>query len=85
MQAQDRPLRGAQHENGNRPACKILLVADILVGGQQQLEPGLFRCGESCAVAEPVPSHILRPGDAVARQRLTEGEGGPVIEQNTHQ
>jgi hypothetical protein len=25
---------------------QILLVADILVGGQQQLEPGLFRCGE---------------------------------------
>ena len=46
MQAQDRPLRGAKHEDGNRPACKILLVADILVGGQQQLEPGLFRCGE---------------------------------------
>jgi len=46
MQAQDRPLRGAQHENGNRPTCEILLVADILVGGQQQLEPGLLRCGE---------------------------------------
>ncbi len=59
VQAQHRPSRRAQNDKGNLPAREILLVADILVGGQQHLKPGVFRRSEQLAVTEPVPFQVL--------------------------
>jgi hypothetical protein len=37
-----RPLRIAKYHDGNSPAFEVLLVLDVLVRGQQEVEPGFF-------------------------------------------
>jgi hypothetical protein len=40
VQSNQRPLRSAQHNHGYSAASEILLVLDILVSGQENVEPG---------------------------------------------
>ena len=45
VQSNQRPLRSAQHHNGDSAARKILLVSDIFVSGKKNVEPGPLRFG----------------------------------------
>ena len=41
--SKDRPTRITENHNRNRALRKILLVADVLVGGQEYFKRGFFR------------------------------------------
>ena len=41
-----RPLLLAKNNHGNFSVRKVLLITHVLVGGQKDVEPGLFRCRE---------------------------------------
>jgi hypothetical protein len=49
-------LRSAQHDDGDLSSRKILLVPDILIGGNKDLELRLLRRRESFTVAQRVPT-----------------------------
>ena len=45
VQSNQRPLRSAQHHNGDFAPTQILLVLDILVSGNKHVEPGPLAFG----------------------------------------
>jgi hypothetical protein len=60
-----RPLLLAEHDNGNFPPRKVLLITHIFVGGQKDIEPGLFRCRQQFAVFELAPALLKSGADRV--------------------
>ena len=84
VRPQHRPLGIPEHKNGDSPASQILLIPDVLVGGDQDLEPGGFGRDEQFAVAERVPSFSLRLTNGVALKKVLEWGWCAVIEENAH-
>ena len=39
----DRPYIGAEDNQSEFPATQLLLVTDVLIGGNHHVEPGFFR------------------------------------------
>jgi hypothetical protein len=46
------PLLLAEDHNGDFSIREVLLITDVFVGGQEELEPGLFRCQQQFTVLE---------------------------------
>lgn len=63
---------------------KILLVADILVSGKKNVEPGTLRFGQQVAVGKPVPSAVPSFDDGVADQIWNEWGWYSVVKKNEH-
>src|SRR5580700_5083853 len=65
VQAEHRPLRVTQDDDRDPASRQVLLIADILVRGEEHLKRGLF-CGlQECAVAQRIPPEILGFSDRV--------------------
>src|SRR5205809_3820860 len=56
----DRPARGRQHKDGDPALPKILLVAEILVRGDEQVERSVFGSGQQITVAQVGPTSLVR-------------------------
>ena len=65
VQLQDWPLRIGKHDDRDRAAGQILLVADVLVRGDQHFKAGAFGSGEQVAIVESVPTLRFRLPDCV--------------------
>ena len=65
MQPQHGPLRISQDADRDGAAGQILLVANVLVGGDQHVEARGFGSGEQVAIPERVPSLRFRIPDGV--------------------
>jgi hypothetical protein len=50
------PLLLAEYDDCDLPTAEILLVADVLVRGQQDVETGLFRNHQEVAIPESLPA-----------------------------
>ena len=56
------PMIRGQDDNGQPPTSEILLVSDILVTGEEHIEPRLLRRIKQRAVFQSLPSQFIRPG-----------------------
>jgi hypothetical protein len=56
------PLGVAKDHDGNPASFEILLVSDVLIGGEQDLESGFLGRFQQFAVAQICPSPWLLPG-----------------------
>jgi hypothetical protein len=50
MQFHNRPSRSAQHHKRDATALKVLLIANVLVGGNERVEPSFLGNGQQVAV-----------------------------------
>jgi hypothetical protein len=76
-------IRG-QDEKTQLTACKILLILDILIAGEQQIEPRLLSRIEQRAVLQSLPSQFIRPHYLMSSQKPGKRGGGVGVEQNLH-
>src|SRR5580658_7938378 len=49
------PMVRHQHDEGQAPACHVLLIANVLVGGDQHVVTSLFRRLDQVTVGQPCP------------------------------
>ena len=81
-----RPTRGHQHDNREAPCTciEIDVMSQVHVGRHKGREAIGFRRVKQLAVAQLRPAALVRGGDFVLRQELTQRSGGSLIEQNAH-
>ena len=76
--------RAGQNDDSNRPACKVLLVANSPVRGEQEIHRRCLRRIQQGAVAQPVPASCLSGDDGVAGERAGKASWSPVVKENEH-
>ena len=84
MQTKHRPLRSAQHYQGDSTASEVLLIPHALVGGEEHVKTRAFRLSQQIAVGERVPSQVFRPGDAVAGKQARNAARRYTVKENEH-
>ena len=65
-------------------ARKILLIPDILIAGEQQVEPRLLGRVKQRAVLQSLPSQFIRPHHVMSSQKPGERDRGVGVEQDVH-
>src|SRR5258708_26025187 len=78
-----RPTCRRQYQNREASASQVLLVAQVLVGGDEDSEIR-FRCAKKAAVFEFVPTHFVGRGNSVACQSVAQGRGRSLVEEDLH-
>jgi hypothetical protein len=84
MQFHNWPSRSGQHDKSYATAFKVLLITDILVGGDKQIKPSFLSNGQEFAVAEPILSLIPSLGDCVTWEKRNKRCWRAMIKQNAH-
>ena len=79
---QRRAMIRPQFKDGNFPAGKILLIAQIFVRKDEDLKAFVFRLVEQITVGNAAPAHALRGRDFVAFERVTHLERNALVEQD---
>jgi hypothetical protein len=77
MQLHNRPLWSAQRHNGYATAFQVLLIADILVGGEKQIKASFLSNGQQVAIAQRIPSPVLSLGNGMTYEKPLSGAGVP--------
>jgi hypothetical protein len=77
-------LGRTEHNQGNFAAGQVLLVAHVVVRGQQQVVPSFFGFGQQIAVGQPVPAAIFGFRNTVLGQIGGQGCRRTVIKQDEH-
>jgi hypothetical protein len=62
-------------DNRNLAVCQVLLISEILIGGQQEVEPSFFRDTQQIAVEKVAPSLLISRFDDVAGKELAKRDG----------
>ncbi len=78
-----RPARGPQHGDREATPCQILLIAQILVGSYEKLEPSRFGFSNVRAVLELCPSALDRRLNPVVAEGEAQGNWCPLVEQDS--
>ena len=84
-QLHHRPLRMLQHYQGQLAAFKILLMADIVVSGHHEVEPGSLGSFDQCAVGEFFPAMRPRFFDTVTDQESRQTPWRAIVKKNAHE
>jgi hypothetical protein len=78
LSAQDRPLLITENDESDSPASQVLLISDVLVGGQQDLETSRFGGRDELAVYKPVPSRSIASTTTWSFRKWRSGAGVPL-------
>ena len=84
MKSDIRPLLISEHNNGDSSPGKILLVADILIRGQQQVVAAVFGLPKQLTILELVPADLPCEGHLMPGQTAGDGIGRAVVKENSH-
>ena len=80
LQTDEAPPELAQYNDSDLPPAQVLLIADILVGGQKQFESRLFGGLEEVSVLQGCPPALPGFYHAVANQRTDQAARRIVIQ-----
>src|SRR5690348_604605 len=75
----------AEHNDRDSTFREILLISNILVGGEQELESGIFGCFQQFTVVQCVPSKIFCILDCMSCEKRGQRRGSTLVEKNQHQ
>ncbi|WP_295450725.1 hypothetical protein [uncultured Thiodictyon sp.] len=53
----------AQHNNGNPALCQILLIAEVLIGGDQDIKAMMLCLLQQFSVRQVAPAQLVRGGN----------------------
>ena len=79
-----RPACGVQNDDGQAAAGQVLLVPEVLVSGDEDLEPGLLGCRDEVAIRKLRPVLLVRGDNRLAGQRFAQRRRCTLIEENLH-
>ena len=65
------PLLNADDDDCDRPTGQVLLILQILVGGEEDFETGMFGGCQQVPVLQPVPVFLGCRTDGVANEEVT--------------
>jgi len=83
MKLDHRPACSRENQNSETSRTKVLLIAQVLIGGDEGIECRLG-CAEKVAVFKFGPSHFVGGGNAVTRQQAAQGRRRSLVEENLH-
>ena len=75
-----RPLLATQNHDRDFSAPEILLIAHVLVSGQEHFETGRIRGQQQLAVLEGVPTLLRGGADLMSDQVRADGDGRGLVE-----
>lgn len=81
MQSKLRPTRGPEDYDRDLPAVEVLLIAEILVGGDQKLKSHRLSHLNELAVLQLTPTTLERRLDDVPVERAAKRGRRPLIEE----
>lgn len=81
---QSRPVIRPEFENGHPAPGEILLIAEVLVGKDEEGKPGGFSGGKQFAILNPLPSLGLDGADVVTDEGMAHLQGNALVEQDLH-
>ena len=73
-----------EHDDRNATACKVLLIPEILIGGDKNFVPFGFCRGDEFTVHQGRPTTFVRRCDLMACERTPQGGRGSVIKEDPH-
>src|ERR1039457_1852232 len=81
---QSRPMIRRQDHNRQFAIREALLVADVLVAGDQDIKPSLFGCIEQCSILKTLPAQFAGHRHLMAPKRPGERGWSVGVEQDPH-
>ena len=79
-----RPAGRRQHDDRHSAIGELLLMAQILVGGDQNVKRRAFRSRQQLPVAHRRPPTLVCRTDGVSGQRVPQRDGRALVEQDRH-
>lgn len=79
-----RPARCAQYDDRDAPRGQILLILQVLVGGDHHFKSGVLSCLQQCSVSQRRPPALVGGLYGMQREPTTERRRSALIEQDTH-
>ena len=79
---QSRAVVGPEFENGHPAPGEILLIAEVLVGKDEEGKPGCFSGCKQLAILNPLPSLRLDGADVVTDEGMAHLHGNALVEQD---
>ena len=74
---------GGKFQDGDAPAREVLLIADVLVGGDEQVELG-FGQAQQVAVLDAAPASLLGRRSFMAGEQLVHRPGDALVQKDSH-
>jgi len=81
---QRRPVIRREHQQGNSTPLKVLLIPDILIGGNEYFEAVFLGMADQFTVFHPVPAHLLGGFDFVNCQEIPKRTRHAFVGENPH-
>ena len=82
IREQDIQEVGAEHDQGNPAMRQILLIPDVLIGGDEYLEPGRLTGGQQIAVVQLRPTHAGGMDGIMTDEKASQTCGNILVEQD---
>lgn len=79
-----RPAGCGQHNNGDCATCEVLLVAEILVGRNQNRKAAFLGLLQQVAIFQIVPTKLEGRRDLMRCEVLAKRDWSPLVEKNAH-
>ena len=84
VQAHVRPCGGQQHHDRQPPAGEVLLVAHVLIGGDEDVIALVFSPGNQLSIAQFRPPSLPHGVDRMVAEMAPKRRGRALIEQDPH-
>lgn len=84
VQPDVRPLLVTKHDDGKGAPSKVLLMADVLVSGEQQVIAGLLSLLNQFTIRELVPPDLTCESDLMRGKTTCYWIGRAIVEKNPH-
>ena len=79
-----RPARCHQHNNRQGATRNVLLIAQILIGGDEHLVTGEFDFAQKLTIVQLAPTQFVDGGDLVPSEQGSKWHWRALIEQDPH-
>src|SRR5712692_357596 len=77
-------IGGAQDHKGYAPPFEFLLIANVLVSGNEHIKSSFLSSGQQVTVAERIPAPFFRLNDRVASEKMRDARWSHMIKENEH-
>jgi hypothetical protein len=77
------PACGRQNQDGETSGTQVLLIAQVLIGGNEDIE-SRFGGPKQVPIFERSPAHLVRGRNSMSRQCVAQRCGRSLVEKNSH-
>lgn len=78
------PAGGGKDEDSQPASCEVLLIPQVLIGGQEDLEPFSLSGRDQRPVLQRAPAQLEGGFNGVSDQRVAQRRRRTLVEENAH-